>query len=896
MLVRVVRQVASAVFGQHCGIDGSARARRRGVAWVLLVASLHAPIASSASADGPVRVIRDIRIDHVRAMGLPAFEDPAANLAALEAAARDLATLPEAAASGVLAPIAVRLLGTNAIDATAIAPPEGVVIDAPTSVAPSGLRAIGARGALASVLRAYAARARDAARSATASEAFRAALVRFADALEAQYESTSPLTSLSVSLAVRDGVLTAGDGSEPMTLPAISTFAGIDESAVRAIAAQIEATLERELVVAGPDGSGEELELLVRIAPPANAADTTLRVLVAFVGPRSQPAVPVSSVSISYVAGDGRIIEDPAAIGLPDPGEVIAATSVELVRVAGTDYLSDVGEGTGELLELGALPEGTRLSLAAVRSVAEGVLATLQARDLMGVYVDVVGGQFDMSRGGIDLREGSTGLMLLVVPGIVERTRVVATGERVDGGTAIDPPDRRYARIVERSPVRPGDPNARVLRRSELEDFLQRQSRHPNRRVDAAVTPPPESIGADGPDGGTRVPGTIGLDYLVSENRPWTLFVQGSNTGTGSTGEWQERFGAFHSDAFGNDEILSIEYLTTDFEAMHAVNGYFDAPILESDRLRWKVYAGWYEYSASDVGLSGERFKGRSPSVGIELAANVFQRGELFVDAIVGARWFDVTVDNLFINLRGEQDFLVPYLGMRVQRNTRAATTDMSVIAEFCLPDATDVDAFELNALGRLFPERDWRVLRWDLSQSLYLDPFFVRDPREGTLAHEIALRFRGQYSFDERLIPQQLGVAGGLYTVRGYPESVVSGDMMLLVSGEYRLHLPQLLGIDANPTPIFGMGEPFRLRPQFGYGATDWDLILRGFVDVGRVENVDRLSFENDDTLIGAGIGIQLQVLRHLDLRLDLGFPLRGLPGRDIDDHRLTFVGTIAF
>jgi hemolysin activation/secretion protein len=885
----VERQTDGAAFRRRS--DANIGAVPRGIALFLLGAALHGLSASRCVADGPVRVIRDMRIDYVRPIGLPGFEEPVESLAVLEAAARDLAAMPGAIATGVLAPLPVRLLGTNAIDASAIASPDGVAMDDPLSVAPDGLRAVGARGALASVLRAYAQRARDASVSAECEEGLRVALIRFADTLESRYESVSPLTSLSVSLVVRDGILTAGDAAEPMTLPAVATYAGIDESGIRSIATQIEATLERELIVQSPDGSGEQLEFLVRVAPPLSAADSTLRVLVAFVGPRVQPAVPVSAISISYVGGDGSMIENPSILGLPDPQQVIDATRVELVRIDDADYLSDFGEGRTEVVALGAIPEGTRLSVAALRSVAEGVLASMQERDLMGVYVDVLGGQFDMSRGGLDTRGGATDLMLVVVPGIVERTRVVATGERVEGGTAIDPPDRRYARIVERSPIRPDDPSGRVLRRSELEDFLHRQSRHPNRRVDAAVTPPPESE----PDP-SRVPGTIGLDYLVSENRPWTLFVQGSNTGTGSTGEWQERFGAFHSDAFGNDEILSIEYLTTDFESMHAVNGYFDAPILESDRMRWKVYAGWYDYTASDVGISGERFKGRSPSVGAELSLNVFQRGELFIDAIVGARWFDVTVDNLFINLRGEQDFLVPYLGMRVQRNTRAATTDISVIAEFSLPDATDVDSFELNALGRLFPERDWRVLRWDLSQSFYLDPFFVRDPREGTLAHEIALRFRGQYSFDERLIPQQLGVAGGLYTVRGYPESIVSGDTMLLMTGEYRLHLPQILGIDANPTPIFGMGEPFRLRPQFGYGSTDWDLILRAFVDVGRVENVDRLSFENDDTLIGAGIGVQLQILRHLDLRLDLGFPLRGLEGRDIDDHRLSFVGTIAF
>ncbi len=840
-----------------------------------------------------MRTVRDVRVEFVRPFGLPAFEDPGRNLAALESAARDLVAAVGDEGAGGLAPIDLRFLGTNLAAAAAVAADRETA--PPVRGAPLTMRSLGGTGVFASVMRSYVTLARGAAARDGTSERDATALRRFADAVEGSVDGLSEIGAIAVRLDVADGVLRAphGGGGSEMSLASVANFVGIDASAIAAIESQVESALERDLGVTGPDGAAARLDYTVRAAPPADERDRTLRLNVAFVGPQAQPSVPVSAISLTYVDGSGAPIADAAALGLPDPSAVVAATTVRLYRAdeGGTAFLCDWGDAGAAVscsLAPGAMPADTRLSVSALRAVSEGVLATLRSKDLMGVFVDVAGGQFDMGRGGIDVRGGATDVMLVAVPGIVDRVRVVAGGERVDPAATIDPPERRYERVRERSPFGAGN---RVLRQSALEDYLHRASRVPNRRVDAAITPPPESAATD-----AAVRGTIGLDYLVRENRPWSIFVQGSNTGTGSTGEWQERFGLFHSDLLGNDEIVSIEYLTTDFDAMHAVNGYFDAPVLESEFLRWKVYGGWYEYNASDVGLGNERFEGSSPSVGAEIAANFLQRGELFVDAVAGARWFNVRINNLAIDLRGEEDFLVPYLGVRAQRNTRAATTDASVFLDVCVADATDVDAVQLNALGRLFPERDWRMLRWDLAQSFYLDPLFVSDAAEGTLAHELAFRVRGQFSFGNRLIPQQLGVAGGLYTVRGYPESIVSGDNLIVASAEYRLHLPQILGFDANPQPLLGVGEPFRLRPQFGYGTTDWDFILRAFVDVARVENVDRLSFERDESLIGAGVGVEFQLWRNLDLRLDLGVPLREIDGRELDSARLSFVGTLAF
>ena len=144
---------------------------------------------------------------------------------------------------------------------------------------------------------------------------------------------------------------------------------------------------------------------------------------------------------------------------------------------------------------------------------------------------------------------------------------------------------------------------------------------------------------------------------------------------------------------------------------------------------------------------------------------------------------------------------------------------------------------------------------------------------------------------------PNFVNVAGGFYSVRGYPEAFVIGDHGYVATAEYRYHLPR--GLTPGPVGEFG-DQPFRWRPQQTLGRPDWDLIVRGFLDVGRTVNEDRLAFEMDETLVGAGIGAELAIKRNFSLRLDWGFVLNavdnGVDDEDVGDNRLHAQITILY
>jgi len=156
-------------------------------------------------------------------------------------------------------------------------------------------------------------------------------------------------------------------------------------------------------------------------------------------------------------------------------------------------------------------------------------------------------------------------------------------------------------------------------------------------------------------------------------------------------------------------------------------------------------------------------------------------------------------------------------------------------------------------------------------------------------------LSINGQYAFDFRLIPNLETVTGGAYTVRGYPESVVASDSAIVVSGEYRFHVPRSFAIEPEPRQLWG--KPFKYAPQQAYGRPDWDLVLKAFLDVGTTFNSNSLSFEDDETLVGAGIGTELIFKRNVTASLDWGFALTDIDGEvNSGDNQLHFILTLLY
>lgn len=507
-----------------------------------------------------------------------------------------------------------------------------------------------------------------------------------------------------------------------------------------------------------------------------------------------------------------------------------------------------------------------------------------------------------------DLREDDTTLTIDVAFADVQQVRSLAAGERFAGADHREDHDA-HARIRRLSPLKgpasepeiaqgPPEPPPRgdPLDRRALDRYVYRLNRHPGRRVDVAVA------NADSQGGAV-------LDYLVAENKPWTIFGQLSNTGTDSTREWRERFGFYHNQLTDRDDTLSIDFITAALDESNALLASYEAPWFDTTGLRWRLNGSASEFTAADVGQARDTFTGESWSIGGELSGILYQRDDLFVDLFAGGRYERIRVQSEVNATEGDTPVFYPYVGLRLDHATERTTTFATVALEWMTPDLAGTDPEELQELGRSEVDEEWTTFRWDLSHSTYLEPL-IGGPgwearyREGlaSLAHEVAVSLRGQHTFDSRVIPQAEAVAGGLYTVRGYPESAVAGDNAIMGTIEYRLHYPRLLapyGPDDTRPTLFG--SPFNARSPSPGARPDWDLILRAFLDAARVTSNNKVVFERDDTLIGAGVGVELLLRRNLSLRFDWGWALNEVERDDGDvveqgDHRLHVVGTLLF
>lgn len=504
-----------------------------------------------------------------------------------------------------------------------------------------------------------------------------------------------------------------------------------------------------------------------------------------------------------------------------------------------------------------------------------------------------------------DLRGGRTSLTIMVQVITVKEVRSVAFGDNIPFEERINNP--RYQRILDGSPVRPFSPDdderADLLRKDKLDDHVYRLNRHPGRRVDLGIA----AADADN---------ALVLDYYINENRPWLAYFQVSNTGTKQTEIWRERFGFTHNQLTNSDDIFSVDYITAGFSsASNAFNISYERPVW-GDWLRGRVYGGFSDFVASDVGVPDQDFRGESWTIGAEFVANVFQHKDWFIDAYAGAHWDNIHVEGKLSDatLNDTTDnFFLPSVGLRFEHVTDKESTLADLGFEFSAPSVADTDPDKVAGIDggfqRTDADDDWLTFQWDISHSFYLEPLLIpsrwsrldwkNDPTASpTLAHELALSLRGQYAFGYRLIPNYQQVAGGLYTVRGYPESIAAGDSIVIGSLEYRFHLPQALGFDETPGQLFG--KPFRTRPQGPYGRADWDLILKGFFDVARTGISSAEAGEEEQTLLGTGVGLEFLFRRNLSVRVDWGVALEEIEdpndGVSAGSNRFHISATILF
>lgn len=545
----------------------------------------------------------------------------------------------------------------------------------------------------------------------------------------------------------------------------------------------------------------------------------------------------------------------------------------------------------------------------AINRLQTQISAALIANGYYGVAVTVDPDQIDLETGDDYREEGDTSLTLRIWLGEVIEQRTIAKGGRIKGDDPINHPFHK--KIIEKSPFHEYSQEGEFLiNKNYLDKYVERLNQNPRRRVDVSLA-----------SGGA--PGKVVLDYIVSEAKPWTAYLQVSNTGTEATGEWRERIGLVHYQLTNNDDILSLDYLTAEFDRANAVLASYELPLIRPDYLNFKADFKYSDFAAENIlqdNLSDS--EGETFSYGTEFIYTPFFWKQHAFSATFGVLGEDIKFLSSTPNPdEGQVTLLSPYLRLEASKQKQLHQSTFSISYEENV-NTSDDNETNLLLLGRSNSTVDHKIVRFDLYQSFFIEPLLpsyykVKQDKwlANSLIHELAFSLSGQEALEDvRLITQKQIYGGGFFTVRGYNESAARGDSGLVGSAEYRIHLARLL----RPASMLEEVDPekqvpdrkvrnrFNYRAPSLYGIPDWNFLVRGFFDWASFSfNGDKSVDETEQDLRSVGLGFEFQYRSNLNIRLDYGIVMEELfndfnntleDDADEGDSRFHFLATFSF
>lgn len=413
-----------------------------------------------------------------------------------------------------------------------------------------------------------------------------------------------------------------------------------------------------------------------------------------------------------------------------------------------------------------------------------------------------------------------------------------------------------------------------------LNNYLYSINRHPGKRVDLEIGPTP-------------TPSGVTLDFVITEERPYHFYVSATNNIPKVIHSWQESIGFLHTQLTGRDDILKLNYSTDTLDSFYTAYASYEAPLGVNPGTRWSVSGNYNRFLSAEFGLSPNLFRGTQGIADVEMMGKLYQKNKFFLEGFGILEYRHIHNREHAFNPSVMKNFIFPSIGLKalelkLERKIIATLQLESTISSWFW----DVK-HRLDALGRRDISSNWALIQGSLYWSFYLEPLFKK--RVERMASELVVLGQFQNAFNSRLIPQLEGVLGGVSTVRGYPQSTVSGDNSYRGSAEYRLHIPQLM----KPRPqakTKWFGKELRWAPAEPKGRADWDFVLRAFYDVGKTTNNHPVKGERNYLIEGVGWGVDFVLWSNLVLKFDWGAALKPANGVSKGDGQSYFSAVVMY
>jgi hypothetical protein len=547
-------------------------------------------------------------------------------------------------------------------------------------------------------------------------------------------------------------------------------------------------------------------------------------------------------------------------------------------RVSGSDE-----RVTMTIDEINQSEKSTQLSHSALMEILGTLLDYFTTRGMNWTVIYI--SSAEIAEDGTDLRPaGDTSLTFVISTPVVKKTSVTYTNPN-NPAKDIDNPQLTQ-KICDHLPSSLPDPSTGYpggfINSNLLNNYLHSLNRHRDRRVDLEIGP-------------TEVPGEVAFDFIVTQKRPYHFYINANNNVPKPIHRWQESAGFIHTQLTNNDDILKINASSDSFDQFYSFDASYEAPIGKSIGNRWQISASFSRFLSAEFALPQNLFVGTQALADLEFISNIAQWDKLFLDLVADIQYRHIHNKGHFLFSTATKNFILPAMALKLIQLKR----ETKLIASLSLQSTMSALFWDvrkkLDDMGRRNLSPAWAIVQAGLYGSFYLEPLFHESKKVSRLANEIVVVAQLQNAFNQRLIPELEGILGGLYTIRGYPQSTIAGDNLYMGSIEYRFHLPGALKPRSHACTKL-LGKSFRWAPAHPKGETDWDLLFRAFYDVGETTVNRRRPGEHNYLIMGAGFGGELVMWQNIFIRADWGTAFRAANGIPDGNHQFYFSSTVIF
>lgn len=372
----------------------------------------------------------------------------------------------------------------------------------------------------------------------------------------------------------------------------------------------------------------------------------------------------------------------------------------------------------------------------------------------------------------------------------------------------------------------------------------------------------------------------VNAELSVKDSLPLHGAVELTNTGNEETGEWRTRTTLQHLNLTRHDDVLTLGWLTNpkDVGDISAYSASYNLPFWEKYSLSF--FGGYSASSITDVmpelsangrgtffGSTFSLILKETKSYSVDLSAGWLYQSSTNATDIAGVNFGDDEVAlSMFRFTLGYADKVFDRFG---GRNFLSYSKIVNSEGRYGGSDQEDFTNFQQNAdAGFMIDEL--KLARFQRMTALG-DNLLGRSM--------LFMKANGRYTGDNLVSPVQSWM-GGMDTVRGYNENVVSGDSS--VNGTLELRLP-----------VFSNFIPGMIRKDKAPGRTagewtDHGLQFIVFTDAAWVGwNEPAPGVDRNNVLASGGAGFRLSLTPYFQVMLDYGVSFTDIEDASTDSGR---------